>query len=364
MKKDNSNLLKRAVNNYFQILTSTKSRSDALKAIADKATADFGDYITPGNFNVTDEIQINLLELLDQIVYEFRENTDYNSNIRELIKDDLYSKLSLTLEALTSPEKYLSGIRNRSLYPDDLIIIKNQHLSGMVPLLISESEGITNLQQEIVKTLLHFQDEMLLEFFYNSFKNTTSGFIKSASLLGLKYFSDKGVNWSCIEEMGNGSDSLVFFAKKFNLDRCLLNPFPATKEELTFTILHVEKNIAKMNDLDSINWIISMLISIPSLNFENSWLYEIDISICNILLNINLDILKDILKEEAALIKTMKFIDLLPGNIFNRLTGRFNGLGMEFIFNLNSAIEKKKVLINNCNSNILNYLCWNATETF
>lgn len=66
MKKDNLNLLKRAVDNYFQILTSNTSRSDALKAIADKATADFGDYITPGNFNITDEIQINLLELIDR----------------------------------------------------------------------------------------------------------------------------------------------------------------------------------------------------------------------------------------------------------------------------------------------------------
>lgn len=362
MKKDNLNLLKRAVDNYFQILTSNTSRSDALKAIADKATADFGDYITPGNFNITDEIQINLLELIDQIVYEFRDNNDYNSNIRDYIIDDLYSKLSLTLEALTSPDKYISNLRNRSLYPDDLIIIKNLHLSGMIPVLISESEGITNLQKEIIKTLLHFQDEPLLEFYYNSFKNTTSGFIKSASLLGLKYLSDKGLNWNCIEELGNGSANLVFFAEKFNLSSCVLNPFPATKEELTFTILHVEKNIDKMNDLDSINWIITMLISIPSLNFENSWLSEINTSICNILLNINLNILKEILKDEAALIKTMKFIDLLPGNIFNRLTGRFNELGMEFIFNLNSAIEKKKVLINNGNSNILNYLCWNATE--
>ncbi len=364
MKENNSNLLKRAINNYFQILSSVTSRSEALKAIADKATSDFGEYITPGNFNVTDEIQINLLELIDQIVYEFRDNSDYNSNIKDYIIDDLYSKLSLTLEALAAPEKYLSNIKNRSLYPDDLIIIKNLHLSSMVPVLISESEGITNLEREIMKTLLHFADEMLLEFFYNSFKTTSSGFIKSAALLGLKYLSSRGLNWTCIEELGNGSADLVYFAEKFNPDSCVRNPFPSTREELTFTILHVEKNIEKMNDPDSINWIISMLISIPALNFENSWLNEINTSICNILLKIDLNILKEILKDEAALVKTMKFIDLLPGNIFNRLTGRFNALGMEFIFNLNSAIEKKKVLINDSNSNILNYLCWNTLEEF
>jgi len=107
-----------------------------------------------------------------------------------------------------------------------------------------------------------------------------------------------------------------------------------------------------------------MLISIPSFNFENSWLYEVNTSISNILLNIDINILKEILANESSLIKTMKFIDLLPGNIFNRLTGRFDDLGMEFLFNLNSAIEKKKVIINSSNSNIMNYLCWNSIETF
>jgi len=364
MKKDNSTLLNRAIDNYFQILSSIPSRSDALKSIADNAITDFGDYITPGNLNITDEILINLIELIDQIIYEFRDNNDYNSNIRDYIIDDLYSKLSLTLEALIDPEKYLSNIRNRSIFPDDLIIIKNKSLAETIPLLISESEGITNLQKNIIKTLLYFEDESLLEFHYNSFKNTTSGFIKSAALLGLKYNCNKGLNWDTIIEINDGISDLISYAKKFDICRTDINPFPSTKEELTFSILHIEKNVQKMKDLDSINWIISMLISIPSFNFENSWLYEINTSICNILLKIDLKILKEILKEEAALIKTMKFIDLLPGNIFNRLTGRFDGLGMEFLFNLNAAIEKKKVIISSSNSNIMNYLCWNATETF
>ena len=364
MKKDNSTLLNRAVNNYFQILASIPSKSDALKSIADRATSDFGDYITPGNLNITDEILINLIELIDQIIYEFRENNDYNSNIRDYIIDDLYSKLSLTLEALVDPAKYLSNLKNRTIYPDDLIIIKNKQLSEMVPLLISESEGITNLQKDIIKSLIYFQDEPCLEFYYNSFKNSTSGFIKSAALLGLKYNNDKGLNWNAVEEISNGLKDLIIYAKNFDIHRTDINLLPSTKEELTFTILHVEKNIKKMNDTGSINWIISMLISIPAFNFENSWLYEINTSISNILLNIDLTILKDILKNESALIKTMKFIDLLPGNIFNRLTGRFDNLGMEFLFNLNSAIEKKKVIISSSNSNILNYLCWSITETF
>jgi hypothetical protein len=364
MKKNNLNLLNRAVNNYLQILTSTPSKNDALKSIADRASSDLGDFITPGNLNITDEIYINLIELIDQIIYEFKENDDYNSNIRDYIIDDLYSKLSLTLEALTDLNVYSANLRNRSLYPDDLIIIKNRNISSMVSILISESEGITNLEKEIIKTLLYFRDESLIEFYYNSFKNSTSGFVKSAALLGLKYNSSRGLNWDSISEISNGHSDLILFAEKLDLHRIDANPSPSTKEEMTFTILHIEKSISEMNNTDSINWILSLLISIPSFNFENSWLYEINTSICNILLNIDLRILKEILKNESILIKTIKFIDLLPGNIFNRLTGRFDSLGMEFLFNLNSAIEKKKIIINSSNSNILNYICWNAPETF
>ncbi len=364
MKKEISTLLNQAVDNYFQILTSIKSRSNALKAIADKATANFGDFITPGNFNISDEILVNLIELIDQIIYEFRDNNDYNANIRDYIIDDLYSKFSLTLEALTDIEKYLINIKNRSLFPDDLIIIRNKNLSEMIPILISESKGITNLQKEIIKTLLYFQDESLLEFYYNSFKNTTSGFIKSAALLGLKYDNNKKLNWNTLTETDSEYPELVDFAEKFDINKISLNPLPSTKEELTFTILHIEKNILKINDHNSINWIITMLISIPSFNFENSWLNEINSSISNILLNIDLEKLKDLLQNENILIKTMEFIDLLPGNFFNRLTGRFDELGVEFLFNLNSAVERKKITTNNSNSNILNYLCWNFIETF
>ena len=75
-------------------------------------------------------------------------------------------------------------------------------------------------------------------------------------------------------------------------------------------------------------------------------------------------IFRERIKYPQIIFACKKFIDILPGNIFNRLTGRFDALGMEFIFNLNSAIEKKKLIISRDNSNILNYLCWNATETF
>jgi len=364
IKRTNSSLLSCTIKDFFHIIKSTPSRSDALKIIADMAINNFGEYITPGNLKITDEIIINLIELIDQIIYEFRDSTDNEPNIRDYIIDDLYSKLSLTLEALNNPERYLSNIKNRSLFPDDLTIIRNKHITTIIPLLISEYEGITNLQNEIIKTLLYFADETTIDFYFNSYKNAANEFIKSASLLGLKYTYNKGLNWNIVRELNGGMTELVLFAEHFNEMKISINPIPSSKEELTFTLLHIEKNIEQLTDIDSIQWIMNLLLSIPLYNFENSWLCEINTSLSNILLKTDLNILKELLKNEQFLIKTMNFIDLLPGKIFNRLTGRFDELGMEFLSNLNYAIEKKKVIITSDNSNILNYLCWNSTDTF
>ena len=362
MKKDNTSLLNLIVNDYCQILNSTPSCSNALKRLADRARNDFGDYITSGSLNITDEILINFVELLDQTIYEFIENNEKNHSIRNYIIDDLYSKLSLTFEALTDTERYISNLHNRSLLLDDLLIIKNKNLTELVPILISESEGITNFQKEIVKTLICFQKESLCEFFYNTFKNTSSGFIKSASLLGLKYNNEKRLNWDSIKEIDKEHSEFIRFAEKFDVHIIHNNSLPATKEEMTFTMLHIEKNIKKMNDIDSANWIISMLIRIPSFNFESSWHYEIHSSVCSILLSIDLKLLKQFLKNESLFIKTIELIDKLPATIFNRLTGLFDSLDIEFLFELNAALEGKKINIANGNSNILNYVYWNASE--
>ena len=363
--KNNTSLLNLIVNDYFQILNSSQSRSDALKYIANRTMEDFGDYITSGSLNINDEILINLVELLDQTIYEFIENNEIHENnchIRDYIIDDLYSKISLTFEALTNTEKYMSNIHNRPLLLDDLLIIKNKNLIELVPLLISESDGITSFQKEIVKTLIYFREKSLSEFFYNTFKNTTSGFIKSASLLGLKYNNEKCLNWDGIKEIDKEHSAFIQFAEKFDVHKIYENSSPLSKEELTFSILHAEKNIKDINDIDSINWIMSMLIHIPSFNFENSWLHEIHSSICSILLNIDLAVLKNFLKNESIFIKTIELIDKLPAAIFNRLTGLFDSLGIEFLFNLNTTLEEKKLNITNGNSNILNYVYWNSSE--
>lgn len=356
--------LNTVIHDCYSMLGPTASRSETLKNAAERAIAQFGDYITPGDLNLTDEIQIIFVELLDQIVYEFRENSEYDSNINDYIIDDLYSRLVLILEALNNKEQYLKNLKNRTLYHDDLTIIKKMGLSEVVPVLVTESEDITDLQIPIAKTLLSFTDNLFLDYYYNMFRNSQSGFLKALSLLGLKYSSSKGLNWRALREAANGMAELVRYAEEFNLDELNKNRFPGTCEECTLALLHVETVIQKIHDNPDIEWILMILNSAPQYNFDKTWLAEIHIMMGNILLGMDVKLLEKILKDEKKLISAACLIDRLPKNIFNRITGRLDELGMEFIFNLNSVIEKKKVPVNSYNSNIISYLCLNGSGTF
>lgn len=356
--------LETVIQDCFLMLGSGTSRSETLKNAAERAISQFGDYITPGDLDLTDDIQIIFVELLDQIVYEFRENSEYDRNIKDYIIDDLYSRLALILEALNNKDQYLKNLKNRTLYHDDLVIIKKLKLSEVVPLLVSESGDITDLQMPIAKTLLSFTDDLYLDYYYNMFRNSPSGFLKAASLLGLKYSSSRGLNWRALRETANGMTQLVRYAEEFCIPELCRNRQPETGEECTLALLHSEKAIQNIHETPDAEWILRLLNSAPQYNFDKAWLTEIHISMGNILLGFDLKLLERILKDEKKLISAACLIDRLPKNIFNRITGRLDELGMEFIFNLNSVIEKKKVPVNDYNSNIISYLCLNSGGTF
>lgn len=362
MNKVSSKEIENSLKEYFSIVTSTTSRSEALKSIAALGIKQFGEYITPGSLNLTDEVQINFIEILDQIIFEISGNSDTGSDVRDYITEDLYSRFALTLEALVDCEKYKSNLKNRPLYSEDLIIIRRKNLPEFVPLLISESEDITNLEKNLIKTLLYFTERVHLDFFYNIFRNTASGFIKAASLLGLKYCGHRGLNWDSVKEISNGSVECVEYAETFNPEDISRNRLPENMEEMTFVLLLLEKNAKSYKSTVEITWILTVLSIIPLIHFENSWLTEVNISLSNILLQIDINIVREILKNESALIRAINFIDYLPRNVFNRLTGRLDIMGMEFLYNLNLVIEKKKSM-DAYNSNILTYISWNPIES-
>jgi len=348
------------IRNYFLLSRMTVSRSEILRKAAEMAVSDFGDYITPGNLKLCDEIHIIFVELLDQIVYEFRENNEYDTNIKDYIVDDLYLRLIFILEALENPAHYLVNLRNRALFYDDLVIIKRMNMPETVSVLVSEFEDFTHLQIPIITTLLRFTPELNLEFLYNAYRNSASGFIRAAALLGLKYSSDRGLNWETVRDASGSAD----YAEGFNLASLNGNPLPRCKEEMTFALLHTANVIREIDSAEDINWILELLNSYQNYTYENACLTEINNTLGNIIIGIDTGMFEETLQNEKKLINMARFIDRLPNSIFNRITGKLDDLGLEFRFNLNSVIEKKKVPVSDYNSNIISYLCLSKSLSF
>lgn len=365
MIEKNSFPITNIVEIYYNILKSTTSRSESLKNIAQHTTKDFGEFITPGSLNLIDEVEINFVEILDQIIYEFHENTDYEANIKDYIIDDLYSRLYLYLESFNNINQYIKNIKNRPLFHDDVIIIKTKKIYKLINLLIEEYDELTLLQKPIIKALVHLAEETPSDFFARAYKDSPHRFIKSAAILGLRYSESQipnlfKANKESEFEINDTICTLPSYAKKFNLSSIWKNREPQNREETTFVLLHIEKNIRNFNDHQSLNWIFDILNLAPGMNFENSWLREINTTVSNILINMDVSKIKEFLNNEEKLIRTINFIDLFPKIIFNRLTGRLDDLGLEFHYRLNSIIEKNSFKAKDLNSNMLNYLSWNT----
>ncbi len=337
-----------------KVLSSEQSMDKVLNTLCQYLTRAFGNYLSPGNLSFFEEMEINFVELLDQIIYEYRENLTYDQTIKEYIIADLYSRLSLHVEAFNDPTLYKKNLPHRQLYPDDLAIIRDMKMEDMVPFLIEEWEEMTNLQKSSMKTLLYFAIGNF-HTFKNIYEKTYSNYIKAAAILGMKYD---------IENAPIGYNELKLinsdYMRNFKLKEVFENPLPESPGEKVFTILHIERAISMMPDDKSYLWILKVLSQLPEKEFKSSWLPEIYNSMSNIFLNLqNEQIIKLVSKKEHIL-DFIKLVDFLPRNIFNRITGKIDELGRKFHLQIASELEDKKLNIHKTNSNIFNYICRNS----
>jgi len=357
MKSKTLSDINSVIADFYHILSTSLSHYEALKKISDLSVYYFGDYITPGSFNLRDEIYINLFELLDQLIFELSEIRQENNQVRDYVIEDIYTRLSIILEAIVSPEKYRKNLPNRPLRYEDTIIIKNSGMSEFVQFLIQEQDEWLNLEKNIVKTLLYFTDFVHTDYFYNIFKETNSGFLKAASLLGLKYCEDRGLNWKVLASCaGREYGQLLRYAERFDTAFISSNVLPSYKEEITFAVLHAEKYASLFRSNDDILWILSLADAVAQASFENSWFNEVNISMCNILLKVDISGLREILKRDSIVLKTIKYLDYLPRNLFNRITGILEHLGEEFFFTLKRITNDVRRFEDPYNSNIISFI--------
>ena len=102
--------LKAIVNDCYDIINLEPSKFEALNKISDKALIEFGDYFGPYILKSPDKISMNFIELMDQIIFEIKENNQHDDNIKETIIEDLYLRVKINLEIIKGTDNIFADL--------------------------------------------------------------------------------------------------------------------------------------------------------------------------------------------------------------------------------------------------------------
>ncbi len=346
----------------YEHVNSSSNRRDALSSIALTATKEFGGYFDSLSLEQPDEIYVNFIELLDQIVFEIDENDSGETSIREYIIDDLYQRITIYLEIIKDEELYRQGLNNRLLCNEDTIIIRHYKMLEYIPELLREFQEQPNLQKAIIKCLLAFNAEDLLNFYYQIAQGHYCTDIKALALIGLKGFSGRFSNWHKLKTTDDDTSSLISYVEGFNTDVIAKNPLPFNLNTLYFTINFIELNLEKFNKDQNLRWIFKVFKCFLEVDVNNTFFTSIYTSISNILLGLDIASILKLVSHEKDLISFIYFSDLLPAAIFNRISVKLDSLNSGFLERLQDIINSEKVILDEVNSNISSYLLWNSSR--
>lgn len=362
--KFNEKALLKIAGRCYDLLQSAPSKKDALRKISITATREFGDYFGPIILQDPNEISVNFIELLDQIVFEMDENHSGEDNIREYIIDDLYARINIYLEIFKDIDLYKQGLSKRIFCADDTIIIRHFKMREYIPDILKEFQEQPNLQKPILKCLLTFQADDLLNFYYQIAQGIYCIEIKSLALIGLKGFNSKFTNWHKLKTSDDELASLISYIESFEPADIHTNALPYDLNTLFFVINFIEQHRTGIINNKTVYWIYSVFKTFLHINIENSFFTSIFASVSNILISMESEYIKRFAEREEELISFIYFLDILPRSIFDRITVKLDALEKDFIQKVNEIISAGKITLDEVNSNTISYLLWNSPRSF
>ncbi|MBN1496346.1 MAG: hypothetical protein JXA07_06225 [Spirochaetes bacterium] len=308
-----------------------------------------------------DEISLSLIDLLDQIAFELAESNPADAAVQDYIIDDLYGRLSVYLDILKSREIYDSNLRKRYITREDAIIMRQCRMKECAPLLMSEFYEQPALQKPILHTLVSFDGDDLLNFYYDIAKESDAVDMRALALVGLKGFGTKFRRW---RQLSSGDDEgylrMIAYAESFDAAAIERNdmPVPGDLNTSMFVLHYVESHIESITGHAALAWVLEALHSFLSIRYYNSSLAVIHDSICSILLFARTDTLQLVLDGDACVKKLLELIDFLPRELFERIVPKLALMGNDFIRRVNGMVGAGKVKLNERESNALSYIIW------
>ena len=356
--KINSDKLHKIAQSCYDIISEVQSKDEALKQISHIAFRELGEFFGPYILDEPTQITVNFIELLDQILYTVYDSETETGTIRNYIIEDLHLRIGIYLEVLKSRELYKKSLAGRILTLDDTIIIQELELVEFIPDLMAEFYDQPSLQKPILKSLIKFDVEELMNFYYQIIKGIFCLEIKTLALLGMKCLSVNFRHWHLLKNIDSDLTRIVEYCEKFDASVIENNEIPSDIHTIFFVVNFIEMKTLKNRAENSLQWMFLLNRNLLDMNAESPLSGCIFQALSNTLLLLELKGLKEFVKGKNNLISFISLIDRLPAVYFNRIIGKLNLLGGDFIDTIQYLISSKKIKLKGIDSNILNFIFW------
>ncbi len=302
----------------------------------------------------------NFMELAYQIRFELDELGAYgNDTVEDYIIDNLYTRAEAYLDIFQGQEAYCRKITMRMLTVEDPVIIREHRLSSLVSHCISEFYEQPSFRFELLTCLLMFENEELVNFFYEVVKNEMEPDLRIAALLGLYCCGKRFSNWKNLYGMGDDQlDELVHYAVGIK------NGFePATSTGLQnnyillFNLLYIEHVVNPEEHYVNRGMIFGMLVMATGLKNETGQLHlRMMHSVRCILEKMPSAALKKIVQHDDDILMLINILDNLPVEIFDKVLRSLRIPGEELARGVEKLVDRHNFNTGEFHSNMLAYL--------
>lgn len=337
------------------------SRREALARIAEYVSAEIGRYLNAGMLLSPDDVSIAFIELLDQILFEMNDENNVRNGIDEYIIDDLYRRVEVYLELFRGIDVYKKNFHLRLLSHDDTIIIKEYRIAEFLPGLMLEFHEQPHLAMSILRVLMFFSGEELLNFFYQIAQGDYDEELKVCALVGLKNNSVRFHNWRLLKGGESAEyNGLIALVAAESTGKSTVDDHAGVMDSplmLFYRMLDLELQLENQVDIPMCKRVVGTLYDVCRLNLEGvifrNHIYD---SLTRIFNRIQCDAMKRFLQDDENITSFVYLIDCLPIEVFDRLAAMLEYLGDEFMASVERLVSRGVLHLDEKNSRLSGYL--------
>lgn len=304
-----------------------------------------------------DEITVQFLDLIDQIVFECSEQSHAQPSVKEYIAEHLSNRLFIYLDAICNPETYALNCKKRDLTPDDAVIIRARRMEECISLLMQEFHEQPQMQSHILRALLAFDADGLLNLYYEAARSQ-SIVVASLALIGLKKCGPRFRFWKNLQRQGGDYGSLYDYARSFDCAAVGRNPLPVDPPSLLFVLQFLDHGAALMSDADTFTWAMNAMRAAMHIGESVPYYPEVEALVPRIIVYAPLEIIRGVLRSKEDTVLFTRLIDSLPRECFHQISIRLSILGGDFVRRMNALVEDGTLMLDPANSNMMNFLIW------